>query len=306
MEFTLPEARRERMEQLLEYLGDTSRYSEYYDGNRAEDFKKCFDIESEWCWKYADLMLRGMENRELEYAEKHHIVPRCFYKFNRRTKKADMCNMSNLSYSEHLYAHYCLASASIGQLKGKMIIAFYTMYNLMEDRSKFTIPDEQTIIDSLPLKDKQRIRKMLPGWQRVEQEGRAHRCDGEYEYKKSYALLHMDSIKEYRKDYYQKHSEEIKEKTKKWRNENVERRKEYLVKYNETAKDVINAGHRKWLSNNHEKHLEYKKKWYSENKEKWTDYNNKKHAAGFRRRKDPATGKTLWVFVGLPEQEVAA
>lgn len=79
MTFTLPEARRERMDQLLEYLRDTSLYSEYYIGNRAEDFKKCFDIESEWCWKYADSVLRGLEKRELEYAEGHHIVPASFY-----------------------------------------------------------------------------------------------------------------------------------------------------------------------------------------------------------------------------------
>ena len=31
-----------------------------------------------------------------------------------------------------------------------------------------------------------------------------------------------------------------------------------------------------------------------------------KVAAGYRYRKDPVTGKHKWVFVGLPEQEVAA
>lgn len=38
MDFVLPTASKERLEELLVYLG-----------NRAEDFKKCFDIESEWC-----------------------------------------------------------------------------------------------------------------------------------------------------------------------------------------------------------------------------------------------------------------
>lgn len=42
MSFEIPTADRTRLDQLLEVLGD-----------RADDFKKCFDIESEWCWKYA-------------------------------------------------------------------------------------------------------------------------------------------------------------------------------------------------------------------------------------------------------------
>lgn len=45
MDFAVPIASKQRLDELLTYLGD-----------RAIDFKKCFDIESEWCLKYADSM----------------------------------------------------------------------------------------------------------------------------------------------------------------------------------------------------------------------------------------------------------
>ena len=69
MKFELPVASRQRLDELLEYLGE-----------RAEDFKKCFDVESEWCWKYADLVLRGVNARVLDYGERHHVIPFTYYK----------------------------------------------------------------------------------------------------------------------------------------------------------------------------------------------------------------------------------
>ena len=88
MKFKMPTASRKRLEKLLEYLGD-----------RAKDFKKCFDIESKWCWKYADLVLRGMKRRRLKYAEGHHIVPASFY--GKRNRAVSNANLTILSFSEH-------------------------------------------------------------------------------------------------------------------------------------------------------------------------------------------------------------
>ena len=136
MNFTLPEARRKRMEQLLEYLGE-----------RAEDFKKCFDIESEWCWKYADLVLRGMEKRELGYAEGHHIVPVSFYG-KRGCIKVDDRNLTVLTYGEHLWSHYCLVWCATGKMRGKMVRAFLVMYRIGRSRSSSLMPSEAELLDA--------------------------------------------------------------------------------------------------------------------------------------------------------------
>lgn len=390
MNFTLPEARRERMDQLLEYLGDTSRYSEYYDGNRAEDFKKCFDIESEWCWKYADLMLRGMEKRELIYGAEHHIVPRAYYKIiglnlHQRHHALSASNITTLSYGEHLYAHYCLALCSIGEMTPKMRISFHSMYN-MRNRGphKVTVSDTE-LIECISNEDFEKIRLSIPRIAKVENEGRTHRWEDPEKYKKEYNEINKEKIRETHRIYREKHKEELslkrkkyceehpelikqqrKEsyarnresnlaKAKKYRNEHLEWKKEYDKKYREEhlderrtkdheyylvngekirerqreryanytdadkerergyrikRKDKKAAYDKEYVQRNYERIRERGKEYRMRNRDAIRKlkkaYVERKHAAGYRRRKDPVTGKQHWVFVGLPAQEVAA
>lgn len=294
MNFTLPEARRERMEQLLEYLGDTSRYSEYYDGNRSEDFKKCFDIESEWCWKYADLVLRGLENRELEYAEGHHAVPNAFYCFNRHTRKLDAGNMSKLSYGEHLYCHYCLTMCSRSIIAEKMKHAFVRMYSYKTKAS-----ENKTDISALiPEMEYARIRGMMDAVKGVGDEGRTHYYDDAVAARKDYYAVNRNKILDQRKTYYvenrdavieRSHShyaenkEEISIKGKQYREQNKDKiceyQKEYrnnngdLIKersrgYYEANKEIICAKSKKYREENKEAISKQRKQYRAENKEK--------------------------------------
>lgn len=351
MSFEIPTADRARMEQLLEYLGDTSRYSEYYEGNRAEDFKKCFDIESKWCWKYADLVLRGMKRRELEYAEGHHAVPNAFYCFNRHTKKLDVGNLSKLSYGEHLYCHYCLTMCSMGIIAEKMKYAFLRMYSY-----KTKVSENKIDISSLiPEIEYTRIRGMMDAVKGVGDEGRAHYYDDVIAARKDYYAVNRnkilvrtkthyvenrDVVIEKRHSYYTENREEISIKGKQYREQNKDKiyeyQKEYrknngdLIKershsYYEENKEIICAKAKKYREKNKEAISNQRKQYRAENKKKISEskkayrkanreillikenaYREAKKAAGYRYRTDPVTGKHGWVFVGLPEQEVAA
>lgn len=309
MNFTLPEARRERMEQLLEYLGDTSRYSEYYSGNRAEDFKKCFDIESEWCWKYADLVLRGLKKRELEYAEGHHIVPASFYG-KRRCGEVDDSNLTSLSYGEHLWAHYCLVFCATGNMQGKMAKAFLVMYRIGMAGSRTLMPSETELFDAIPKIEMRRIQAMEPKWAKVEAEGRTHKCDDPVQYSKDYYEANKEKIAEYQKSYREANGEKIAEGRKAWYEANKEKVLEYHKSYRKSNKGKYAAKNKAYREANKGKIAKRQKAFRYANRDYIHDrdkaYCEAKKAAGYRRLKDPVTGKRGWVFVGLPEQEVAA
>ena len=124
MNFTLPEARRECLEQLLEYLGD-----------RADDFKKCFDIESEWCWKYAAIVIDGLKIRKC-YQESHHIIPVAYYKpmvkiSHRFSASYTVGNLTALTCAEHIMAHYCMFMCA--RNVGIHAYAFMILYNVFKN-----------------------------------------------------------------------------------------------------------------------------------------------------------------------------
>ena len=327
MEFKMPEAKRERLEELLEYLGE-----------RADDFRKCFDVESAWCWKYADLALRGIERRDLGYAEGHHIVPRSFY--GKSGRKVDDCNLTVLNYGEHLWAHYCLVKCATGKMRGKMSRAFITMYNIGVSGSRPLMPSEAELLEAIPKMELRRIQAMEPKWAKVEAEGRTH--------------IYEDP-KQHHMDYYEANKEKISERHKAWREANkekiAERRKAYyeanrdkiaelnntyreanrekLAKMNKAYYDANRekiAEHRKaYREANREKLAEHRKAYREANREKISSYKKayreanrekileqgKNHyetmkAAGYRYRTDHVTGKRGWVFVGLPEAKEVA
>ena len=189
MKIKLPVASRQRLDELLEYLGD-----------RAEDFKKCFDIESEWCWKYADLMLRGLLPRNFDYAERHHIIPFAYYKEHGATCHRwhiSVCtnNVSVLSFGEHVYAHYCLAQCSMGVMIDKSAHAFWKMYRAKTRGKKNVLPEEKVFVESIPQVEAERIRGLIAEVANVENSGRKHKWEGTQAYSKSYREANIDIIR---------------------------------------------------------------------------------------------------------------
>lgn len=335
--FVTPKASKKSLEKLLVYLGD-----------RAGDFKKCFDIESKWCWKYADLVLKCLKRNgdRLKYGESHHIVPRCFY--GKRKDDPIICkgNLVTFTFAEHIFAHFCLAMCALECFSLKMCVAFAMMYGFREKVSKLVMPSEAALIDELPKLEVQRIRSMNPNGSLIDAEGRTHyfedpikakkegghsfyhrnkplirkkqkekydsnrdeicsqRRDDYAENKngvrdkaiansKNYVLNNPEKVSSSRKKYYAEHSDEIKAKVREWEKENPERAKEKQRNWRANNREHANAMSRKWKREHKEQHQASNKAW-----------RERKIAAGYRLRLDPATGKRHWIFVGIPKEPV--
>lgn len=289
MDFVLPTASKERLDELLVYLGD-----------RAEDFKKCFDIESEWCWKYADLMLRGLNTRHLEYAETHHIVPYCWYKNNGCTKNRQskyICyrNTAVLLFSEHVVAHYCAAMCGKGEMRDKNATAFWHMYNTNK-RNTHDLPDLDELYEVIDIADAIRVRSMIDKIARLDAEGRTHRWEDPVKAYKDYRAAYKDAIKlrtqrhyenhrddilAYQKDYYANNSDKVKARNKTYRANNSDKvaayqhehyiqnkadKQEYDKEYRRKNNKRIKARSAKYRKENAPKIAEKKHTYYVENK----------------------------------------
>lgn len=115
MKTLLPTASRERLEELLAYLGD-----------RAGDFMKCVDIESPWCWEYANHVLSGINKPRTPDMEEHHIIPACFY--GRRDASATRGNTTTVTHVGHMYAHYCITMCSRDNIHDSMARTFKSLH----------------------------------------------------------------------------------------------------------------------------------------------------------------------------------
>lgn len=289
MDFVLPTASKERLEELLVYLGD-----------RADDFKKCFDIDSEWCWKYADLMLRGLQTRSLEYGEQHHIVPFCWYKVNgckANRLSMEVCdhNVTILMFSEHILAHYCAAMCGINEMRDKNAVAFWHMYNVKQ-RNTHTLPDLDELYDVISTADAIRVRSMIDKIARLDAEGRTHRWEDPKQAYKDYRAAykeaiklrvqrhyaeHKDEILAYQKDYYMNNSDKVKARNKTYRANNSDKvaayqhdhyiqnkadKQEYDKEYRRKNNKRIKARSAKYRKENAPKIAEKKHTYYVENK----------------------------------------
>ena len=263
----LPTASRKRLEELLEYLGKTENYSKYYKGNRAEDFKKCFDIESTWCWKYADLVLRGMEKRNLAYAEGHHVVPASFYG-KRHCRMVDAGNITVLSYVEHVWAHYCVCYCATGKMRDKMLKAFLIMYGRGICKKRPLMPSEAELLAAIPEMEIKRIQSMESQWAKVEAEGRTHYSVDKKQYCKDYREANREKIAARAKAYNEANREKVAERTKAWYEANKEKVAEYKKAYREANKEKIAESKKAWCEANREEIIERKKAYREANRTK--------------------------------------
>lgn len=284
--FTIPKASKKSLQKLLEIL---SKPCEHYHGNRAEDFKKCFDIESEYCWRYAYLMLLGMKKRKLEYGERHHIVPFALYVMEnhkvkyRETRYASENNLSVLTYQEHTYAHYCAAMCGIGPMKGKMAKAFFQMYGT---RPK-NMHETEDILAAISKSEFEFVRNLVPHIARVSSEGRTHSWEDPIQARKDYYYANQDECNERSRKYYQAHQEEIREKgrnyykcnaeerkaySKKYYHENIEKCNERSRKYNAEHREELNAKSREYVRTHQDEIKAYREAHKEERKEYGKQY----------------------------------
>lgn len=241
MKFDVPNASRKHVRELLDYL---SKPCKNYAGNRADDFKKCFNINSKWCWKYACIVLRGLKRRKLVYAERHHIIPAIIYG-KRWVDASDERNLSVLRYCEHLYAHYCAAKCAKGIYAAKHAYAFCLMYYVGRRGKRQILPNERKLIESIPEKELNRLRVMVPKSKRVEAEGRPHYWEGHAKAKHAYYTTHKGKIiskskqwydenksrvSKRNKEHYELNKEEISKRSKAYRAATKDKKKRNMIK----------------------------------------------------------------------------
>lgn len=268
MEFKLPIASKKNLEKLLNYLGNTKNYSKYYKGNRADDFRKCFDIESEWCLKYADLMIRGLEDRKLEYGEAHHIVPRVFYNCGRYAKKGYAGNIAGITFAEHLYAHYCLVKCSIeSSFTSKMASAFLFLFRLKNSKSRPEIPSEEKVLDMIQKNELSRILNHLEAYRKVELEGRTHKNEDPEQYYKDYREANKQKISAMHKAWSEANKDILYIKHKKYRETNKETIAAKKKAYREANKEMLAAKNKAYREANKETIAAKKKAYQEANKE---------------------------------------
>jgi hypothetical protein len=311
--FAPPSASPDRLGELLIRLG-----------KRAGDFLECFDSSSEWCMKYADLMLRGMEERPLEYGERHHVVPYSFYrskgvKGSARASAVCNGNMTTLSFPEHLFAHYCASMCALGDMRGSMAYAFNLMYSKQRKKCLRKEADVLSYIESV---DVDMIRLAMPNSQAVESDGRVHYWEDpvlavKQQKRKSYVKnidRNRESGRERARRRRASRTDEEKQANSEYQKEYRETHRsesaEYARQYASTHQKQIKENMDRFLSKHPGYNSKHGKKYHAEHREEQNaycrEYRKRKIEQGYRYRLDKETGKHRWVFVGLPEISGAA
>lgn len=265
MNFLIPKASVHSLAELLEYL---SRPCKNYSGNRAEDFKSCFDLTSKWCWMYADIMLRGLANRTLDYGERHHIIPFAFFSNNgyssgRYTKYTTELNLAVLDYQEHVYAHYCCAKCSKVSIANKMAHAFYKMYSVGTKTGK--LPDSAEVLKYITEADINMMKLKIPNVRQVSLEGRHHSWEVPMEvFRSEYHAAHRDERNIKSRRYHAEHKSECNARSRAYRQEHLDELREYDRNRNAARKDDRKIYNKKYHLEHREERLEYAKKYSAE------------------------------------------
>lgn len=235
MVFAPPRASKRSVTRVLGYLG-----------NRQKDIKKFTDIESTWFAKYCNLVERGLEPRQLKYAERHHIVPYTWYAKRPNTKDArrwdsKICadNITVLSRVEHVAAHYYLAKCAIGKMSESMSIAICNMLHL----NTTLLPSERKFLDTIITPSEvKRLFGNISQSAVIDKEGRTHYWEDPVKAKHDGA-----------KKYYREHTEHVKKKVKAWTEKNPERVTKNRKKYARTHKKEIAEARKRYNEQNPDK-----------------------------------------------------
>lgn len=111
------------------------------DGIRIQELKNIFNcscfIHNEYFSSYIKLIEKNLNTPSIKgKTQKHHTVPLSYFKISRGFKSRKQSEayynsvykkegIVNLTYSDHILAHYYLCLFTNGQLKEELTIAFY-------------------------------------------------------------------------------------------------------------------------------------------------------------------------------------
>ncbi len=87
----------------------------------------CFE-DNEWLDKYCELIEINKDTQaEKGKTNKHHIIPKCYYKNNNLAIDNSQENLVNLFYKDHILVHYYLCLCTKDKLKHQLEYAFKRM-----------------------------------------------------------------------------------------------------------------------------------------------------------------------------------
>lgn len=105
-------------------------------------------IDNEYLKAYANLIERNLNTKQIpRKTNKHHIIPKCWFKLNKLDIDNSLSNLVNLKYREHILAHYYLCLCTKDSLQFANELAFQC---LLSRKKKVNNYDNQ-LIHQLPL-----------------------------------------------------------------------------------------------------------------------------------------------------------
>lgn len=103
-------------------------------------------IDNEYLVKYCQLVERNKRTPIRHNTNKHHIVPKSWFKLNNEPINNELTNFVNLPYREHTLAHYYLCLCTLDPFKYANELALICL----ESRKKLSYVDKQ-LLHNLPL-----------------------------------------------------------------------------------------------------------------------------------------------------------
>ncbi len=103
-------------------------------------------IDNEYLDKYCSLIEQNRRTQQDFRTNKHHILPRSWFKLNKQTVDNSNSNLVNLIYRHHVLAHYYLCLCTADELQYANELALICLFS----RKQLNAVDKQ-LIANLPL-----------------------------------------------------------------------------------------------------------------------------------------------------------
>lgn len=107
-------------------------------------------VDNEYLHRYVSLVERNTNTSVRGHkTNKHHIIPRCWFKLNHCSVDNSLSNLVNLVYREHVLAHYYLCLCTTDKLQYANELALVCLVS----RKNLNSVDKQ-LVTTLPLYNK--------------------------------------------------------------------------------------------------------------------------------------------------------
>lgn len=103
-------------------------------------------VDNEYLVKYVRLVERNRSTQNRKGTNKHHIIPKSWFKLNSQPINNNLENLVTLSYRDHVLAHYFLCLCTDGKLQFANQLALICL----SSRDKLNFVDK-ALIKGLPL-----------------------------------------------------------------------------------------------------------------------------------------------------------